>query len=147
MGESISWEGVVLCAIGILPLCLSMFENRCCGKIAIIEKEYRLRLSKLEYDLIQEQRQTQGQGYNNVLVIGDLHEPFSLDKYLEFCVCKYQEFECSEVVFIGDIIDNHYASYHETNADGMGGADELEYAIQRISRWYKEVSCCNCDHW
>jgi len=32
MGESISWEGVVLCAIGILPLCLSMFENRCCGK-------------------------------------------------------------------------------------------------------------------
>ena len=41
------------------------------------------------------------------------------------------------MVFIGDVIDNHYASYHETNADGMGGADELEYAIQRISRWYK----------
>ena len=31
MGESISWQGVVLCAIGILPLCLSMFENRKCG--------------------------------------------------------------------------------------------------------------------
>lgn len=31
MGESISWEGVVLCTIGILPLCLSMFENRKCG--------------------------------------------------------------------------------------------------------------------
>ena len=41
------------------------------------------------------------------------------------------------MVFIGDIIDNHYASYHETSADGMGGADELEFAIQRISRWYK----------
>ena len=74
---------------------------------------------------------------NNVLVIGDLHEPFSLDKYLEFCVSKYEQFDCTEVVFIGDIIDNHYASYHETNADGMGGADELEYAIQRIARWYK----------
>tara|TARA_R100001443_G_scaffold1056_1_gene4127 strand:+ start:12097 stop:12333 length:237 start_codon:yes stop_codon:yes gene_type:complete len=32
MGESISWEGVVLCAIGILPLCLSMFECRKCDK-------------------------------------------------------------------------------------------------------------------
>lgn len=31
MGESISWEGVVLCTIGILPLCLSMFEKRKCG--------------------------------------------------------------------------------------------------------------------
>ena len=31
MGESISWEGIVLCAIGVLPLCLSMFENRKCG--------------------------------------------------------------------------------------------------------------------
>ena len=40
-------------------------------------------------------------------------------------------------MFIGDVIDNHYASYHETSADGMGGADELEYAIKRISRWYK----------
>ena len=28
MGESISWEGIVLCAVGILPLCLSMFECR-----------------------------------------------------------------------------------------------------------------------
>ena len=32
MGESISWQGVVLCAIGILPLCLSMFECRKCDK-------------------------------------------------------------------------------------------------------------------
>jgi metallophosphoesterase superfamily enzyme len=103
-----------------------------------LKKDYRLRLSKLEYDIIQEHRLTEGVGYNNVLVIGDLHEPFSLDKYLEFCVAKYQEFNCTEVIFIGDIIDNHYSSYHETSADGMGGADELEYAIQRIARWYKE---------
>ena len=82
-------------------------------------------------------RVSNGGVVNNVLVIGDLHEPFSLDKYLEFCVSKYEQFDCTEVVFIGDIIDNHYASYHETNADGMGGADELEYAIQRIARWYK----------
>ena len=83
-------------------------------------------------------RVSEGGVVNNVLVIGDLHEPFCLDKYLEFCVSKYEQFDCSEVVFIGDIIDNHYSSYHETNADGMGGADELELAIKRIARWYKE---------
>ena len=30
MGASISWEGVCLCFIGVLPLCLSMFECRKC---------------------------------------------------------------------------------------------------------------------
>ena len=83
-------------------------------------------------------RVSEGGVVNNVLVIGDLHEPFCLDKYLEFCVSKYEQFDCTEVVLIGDIIDNHYSSYHETNADGMGGADELELAIERIARWYKE---------
>lgn len=74
---------------------------------------------------------------NRVLVIGDLHEPFCLDSYLDFCVETYNNYNCNKVVFIGDIIDNHYSSYHETDANGMGGADELEFAIKRLSRWYK----------
>tara|TARA_R110002096_G_scaffold63703_1_gene156022 strand:- start:216 stop:881 length:666 start_codon:yes stop_codon:yes gene_type:complete len=72
----------------------------------------------------------------NVLVIGDLHEPFCLDDYLDWCIKQYEVFNCTEVVFIGDVIDNHYSSYHETSADGMGGLEELELAIKRISRWY-----------
>ena len=40
-------------------------------------------------------------------------------------------------IFIGDCIDNHFASYHETSADGLGGADELDYAIKRIARYYE----------
>ena len=73
----------------------------------------------------------------NILVIGDLHEPFCLDGYLEFCKLQYEKFDCDEVVFIGDIIDNHYSSYHETDADGMGGGQELELAISKIANWYK----------
>ncbi len=72
---------------------------------------------------------------SSVLVIGDLHCPFDLDKYLEFCIEQYHQHSCTEVVFIGDVIDNHYSSYHETDADGMGGGDELEAAIARIARW------------
>ncbi len=61
-----------------------------------------------------------------VLVIGDLHEPFCLDGYLDFCKKQYAIHNCNAVVFIGDIIDNHYSSYHESSADGMGGKYELE---------------------
>ena len=72
-----------------------------------------------------------------VLVIGDLHEPFCLDGYLQFCIDTYQEYNCNQVVFIGDIIDNHYSSFHETDPDGMGGGDELDLAIKKVKRWYK----------
>ena len=74
---------------------------------------------------------------SRVLVIGDLHCPFDLDGYLEHCVKTYNDYNCNAVVFIGDIIDNHYSSYHETDPDGMGAGEELEIAIKRIQKYYK----------
>ena len=74
---------------------------------------------------------------SNVLVIGDLHEPFCLDGYLEFCKDTYKKYNCNKVIFIGDVIDNHYSSYHETDAEGMGGKYELDQAVEKLQRWYK----------
>ena len=73
---------------------------------------------------------------SRVLVIGDLHAPFDLDGYFDHCVEVYERYNCNRVVFIGDVIDNHFSSYHETDANGMGGAAELELAIDRLRRWY-----------
>ena len=41
------------------------------------------------------------------------------------------------MVFIGDIIDNHYSSYHEQDPDGKSAGDELDMAIDKIKKWYK----------
>lgn len=99
-----------------------------------MERSNRYRLKPHEIKILQKLRE---QEISNVLVIGDLHEPFCLDSYLDWCLEQYHAYNCTEVVFIGDIIDNHYSSYHETDANGLGGLDELELAIKRISRWYK----------
>ena len=72
-----------------------------------------------------------------VLVIGDLHTPFDLDEYLEFCKGLKKKYKTNETVFIGDVIDNHYSSYHETDPDGFSGGQELQKAIERTQRWYK----------
>ena len=40
-------------------------------------------------------------------------------------------------MFIGDIIDNHYSSFHTTDPDGMGGGDELDMAIKQVRLWYE----------
>jgi metallophosphoesterase superfamily enzyme len=74
---------------------------------------------------------------NRILVIGDLHEPFCLDSYLDHCKNMYKKYNCNRVIFIGDVIDNHYSSFHEADPDGMGGGDELDLAIKRLSRWVK----------
>lgn len=74
---------------------------------------------------------------SKVLVVGDLHEPFCLDGYLQHCKKVYKKEKCTKVIFIGDIIDNHYSSYHETDPDGMSARDELELAISKVAKWVK----------
>ena len=70
-----------------------------------------------------------------ILVIGDLHAPFIQEGYFEFCKYIYNIYNCNNVIFIGDIIDNHYASFHSTDPNGMGGGDELSAAIKVLKPW------------
>ena len=72
-----------------------------------------------------------------ILVIGDIHAPFVLDGYLDFCQETYAKHNCNQVIFIGDILDNHYSSFHQTDPNGLGGGQELEYAIEKVQEWYK----------
>lgn len=70
-----------------------------------------------------------------ILIIGDLHLPFCIDGYLRFCSDIYNRNNCNQVIFIGDVIDNHFASYHETDPSGLGGEDELAVAISMVQQW------------
>tara|TARA_R110000765_G_scaffold268842_1_gene367852 strand:+ start:3382 stop:4215 length:834 start_codon:yes stop_codon:yes gene_type:complete len=80
---------------------------------------------------------TAGRDKNNVLVIGDLHEPFCLPEYLNFCKRQQIKHNCGTVIFIGDVVDNHYSSYHETSNQAMGANQELKVAKRKIKAWYK----------
>jgi len=72
----------------------------------------------------------------NILVIGDLHEPFTKSGYLEFCREQQQIYNCGTIIFIGDLIDNHFSNYHETDPDGYSAGHELDLAIDNIQNWY-----------
>lgn len=97
--------------------------------------------TKLRERLQEVPRQTKPMARQNnterVLVIGDIHEPFSLDEYLDFCVSVSKKFKTTHTIFIGDIIDNHYSSYHETDPNGLSAKDELDVALERVAKWYK----------
>ena len=94
----------------------------------------RYRLKPHEIEVIKSMRDTKTR---NILVIGDLHEPFCLDGYLEFCVEQYKKYNCNQVIFIGDILDSHAMSFHESDPDGMSAGDELEETIKKVQKWYE----------
>ena len=74
---------------------------------------------------------------DNVLVIADIHEPFCKKGYLEFCRLQQEVFNCGTIVFIGDVIDQHFSSFHNIDPDGLGGAMELEQAVQKLKIWHQ----------
>ena len=116
------------------------------------QKSYKVRLSDDELGMIEKKREAKAtdipvkivksepsnsQKTRNVLVIGDLHAPFIKAGYLEFCKAMYLKYKCTDVVFIGDLLDNHFSSFHETDPDGMGGKEELRRGKEQISEFYK----------
>jgi hypothetical protein len=75
---------------------------------------------------------------NNVLIIGDLHLPFTKEGYFEHCINIRDKYACSEIIFIGDIIDNHFSSFHDSDPDGLSAGEEIKQAREGLAKWYKE---------
>lgn len=77
------------------------------------------------------------QSWRRILVIADLHLPFEHKDYLQFCKQLKAHYKPDGVIFIGDIIDNHYTSFHSSNPDGMSAGDELKLCIERVEEWHR----------
>ena len=77
-------------------------------------------------------------GTGNKLIIGDLHTPFDLEEYFDFCVNLYKKYDCGSTLLIGDVVDSHASSYHESDPDGLSAGDELFWAKKRLQRWHTQ---------
>lgn len=81
---------------------------------------------------------------NNVLIIGDLHCPWTLNGYLEFCREQQEKFNCGTIIFIGDLVDGNSWSYHEHDPDGSGQNEEINQARQELKRWFHTFPVAKC---
>ena len=109
--------------------------------------EYRPRLSYPEYkNYLTYQNKAQE---SRILVVADLHHPFVKQHYLEFCVDVKERYNCNKVMFVGDIFDNHFSSFHETDPDGFGGEEEFLKGRADLRLWYEvfpEADVCLGNH-
>lgn len=74
---------------------------------------------------------------SRVLVIGDPHEPVAHPGYLAFCQDLYEQWDCNEVVIIGDLADQQAISFHAANPMCPGPDDEFKLTYNAMQKWYK----------
>jgi len=74
---------------------------------------------------------------NTVLTIGDLHAPFCHKDSVEFCKKVYKDFKCTEVVFLGDLLDQYAFTRFTRDPDAMSAKDEYSKAIEQLKPFYK----------
>lgn len=75
--------------------------------------------------------------HKTILVIGDLHMPFSHADTIPFLSAIKKKFKPTKVVQIGDEIDGHSLSFHEHNPDLPSPKDELALARKHLQPLYK----------
>ena len=76
-------------------------------------------------------------GSNNILFIGDVHLPFVHKDYLNFLKDVKEQYDVTDnnTYCVGDIVDNHASSFHQTDVNGMSAGDELDYTRSLIQEW------------
>jgi predicted phosphodiesterase len=68
-------------------------------------------------------------------IIGDTHLPFELEGYREFCEETFEAWDCDTFVHIGDFIDNHSLSFHDSEPLLHNVLGEYESAVERAADW------------
>jgi metallophosphoesterase superfamily enzyme len=75
---------------------------------------------------------------SRILVIPDLHAPFMHVDAIGFLKRIEKKYNCNKIVMLGDELDMHYSSFHETDPDGMSANAEMEVAVRQLTTLAKE---------
>ena len=70
-------------------------------------------------------------------VIGDTHIPYEHKDYLKFCKRVFKKHRCNKIIHIGDLIDHHALSFHESEPELKGANGELLDARSRLKPWFR----------
>jgi len=82
-------------------------------------------------------------------VIPDLHIPGHVDGALEFCVETFRNHGVQQVVCLGDIVDHHFISRHQTEVDALNPEQEFKLAKKELQKWVKafpDMFICQGNH-
>ena len=70
-------------------------------------------------------------------IIGDTHLPYEHAGYLDFVLDTFARHGVDKVVHIGDFIDHHALSFHESEPMLQGVTGEWESVLKAAQPWYE----------
>ena len=76
-------------------------------------------------------------GFKSVLIISDQHYPYHHPDIIKFLSALKNKYKFDKIVNIGDEIDGHAMSFHDSDPDLMSAGDELKAAIECMKPLYK----------
>ena len=69
-------------------------------------------------------------------VIGDSHAPYCLEGYKEFCYETFEAWDVDTIIHIGDLVDHHSLSFHDSEPMLHDVHGEYRSAIDELQGWY-----------
>ncbi len=82
-------------------------------------------------------------------VFGDVHIPFDHPNYLQFLKDTFKRYGVGQIVCMGDLVDNHAISRHQTETCAKSPYEELDLSIARVAEYVKafpRVKMCQGNH-
>jgi len=76
-------------------------------------------------------------GFKTILCISDMHHPYGHPDTYDFLKALKQKYKPDKIVCMGDEVDHHAMSFHDSDPDLMSAGDELQEAIERLKPIYK----------
>ena len=70
-------------------------------------------------------------------IIGDTHLPYELSLYLDWIQVVFQKNGVTKVIHIGDLIDHHALSFHDSEPALKGAYGEYIDALKHLEPWKK----------
>ena len=75
-------------------------------------------------------------------IIGDLHAPYCHPGYLDFCIETFDSWGVDTVVNIGDFVDFHSLSFHDSEPILHDVHGEYSHALEHLQEWYEAFPDC-----
>ncbi len=87
--------------------------------------------------------------YSCVLVVSDMHIPFEHEDSFDFLRAVKKKFQPQKIVNIGDELDCHALSFHDTDPDLFSAGHELEEAkvhIRKLEKIFPKMTLIHSNH-
>lgn len=72
-----------------------------------------------------------------ILVISDMHVPYQHPDTVEFLSAINDKYKPTRIVCVGDEVDHHAMSFHDSDPDLLSAGDELQAAIKILQPLYE----------